>query len=716
MKSSMRFALIVIAAAGVAPRLAGQTATVALDRIRTETLAYVATTLVPGRQPGVYYDTPGGNLTPSLYASCDVALIRAVMGEDLQRTLAPAQREGWIAHVNSFARPDGTYGPNRMGHTVEHANGMVIGALGVLGGRQQYPVQFYDTFDTPEKVSAWLEGVDWKKQWQGSHRFWGGMHCFSMSRRCTPAWRDTVFKWLDANLDADNGWWRTGVPQVWPQWLGGGAHIWPIYQHHNRRFPYPERVIDHILANQKPNGEWLAYGSYMELDALYGLVYMSSLAPDYRNADILQAARRHGNGLTGRWPGFIGAKPPLHVLLGAVGAFGLLQQLLPETYLADTRWSDIFSDTRFYQTAAVEAPAADGPSSQTMGIPDLLRRVNEWQTAHPVMKADDRNWERGTWYTGVMAAWKATGDERYLRQALAWGSRHQWQVGTEPAGANRLFCAETWTGLYLAKKDQTMIDPSIRWLNTPEKNSPAGAKVWYLEGGIRYADSLFGAPTLAMLAKATGDRKYLDTMHTFFWDVHGELFDPTSGLFYRDKRFIGKTTQNGRKIHWSRGNGWVISGIARILEHLPEDDPARPRYVELFQSMAAAIARAQGSDGLWRPNLSDPDDVPLPETSGTGFFCYAIAWGINHGLLDRGIYLPVANRAWSALANAVSPDGKVRWGQPVGDSPAALKSEQTHEYVTGAFMMAGSEMLQLVRAAAQAAPAWNPRSRDHDGL
>lgn len=37
-------------------------------------------------------------------------------------------------------------------------------------------------------------------------------------------------------------------------------------------------------------------------------------------------------------------------------------------------------------------------------ITALLRKANDYQMAHPVMKASDRNWERGTWFTGVMAA------------------------------------------------------------------------------------------------------------------------------------------------------------------------------------------------------------------------------------------------------------------------------------------------------------------------
>lgn len=325
----------------------------------------------------------------------------------------------------------------------------------------------------------------------------------------------------------------------------------------------------------------------------------------------------------------------------------------------------------------------------------MLHRVNDWQIAHPRMKPDDRNWERGTWYTGVMASYKATGDNKFLQQALAWGQQHQWQVGTEKAGGNRLFCVETWAECYFVKQDKAMLAPSIERLDTAAENSPAGAKVWYFEGGRRYADSLYGASALAMLAKATGDKKYLAYMHDFFWDVQAELFDKDDGLFYRDKRFIGQTTKNGKKVFWSRGNGWVLGGIARILDYLPEGDPQRPRYVELLKTMAAAVAKRQGENGLWRPNLADPDDAPMQETSGSGFFCYGIAWGINHELLDRATYEPVARKAWAGLVKSVSAEGKVQWGQLVGDRPNGVQQQDTHEYVTGTFLLAGSEMLRL---------------------
>lgn len=344
---------------------------------------------------------------------------------------------------------------------------------------------------------------------------------------------------------------------------------------------------------------------------------------------------------------------------------------------------------------AQSAAGADELTSQAE-ILTLMHRVNQWQMKHPVMPVGNRNWERATWYTGVMAAWKETRDPEFINQAMAWGREHKWQVGTEYAGANRLFCVETWLELYFEKPDAAMIAPAVEWYVTPARNSPASATRWYLnEDDLSYIDSIYGAAGLAMLSKATKDTKYLKTMQAFFDDLTGELFDKETGLYFEETPFIARRTANGRKIYWSRGNGWVISGITRILEYLPENYPRRQEYAEILRRMSAALAKRQDSSGLWFPSLDDPKEVPQLETSGTAFFCHGIAWGINHGLLDRATYLPVVQKAWLGLVRNVSAEGKVLRGQPVDFQPHAFSNDSTHEYVTGAFLLAGSQMYRL---------------------
>jgi len=86
---------------------------------------------------------------------------------------------------------------------------------------------------------------------------------------------------------------------------------------------------------------------------------------------------------------------------------------------------------------------------------------------------------------------------------------------------------------------------------------------------------------------------------------------------------------------------------------------------------------------------------PFKETSGTSFFIYGIAYGINNGILDKKEYLPVVKKAWKSVTDEISKKGKVQWGQLVGDQPVNLSKDDSHEYVTGTFLLAASEMYKM---------------------
>jgi hypothetical protein len=303
-----------------------------------------------------------------LYSSCDLAIARTISGEDFRETLSDTQRNEWVEHINSFVikagRNRGAYS-DTYNHSHRHANGTVIGALGPLGGRQPYPVPVYKELDAPEKVEPWMEWVPWQRAWAASHHFWGGAHCFSMSKRCTREWMDAVFAWLDANLDEKAGWWRKGVPHKdRHQGLGGAVHILPIYEHHDHAFPYPEPLIDSVLAMQLPSGSWYDRPgpvdpvSYLDLDALYALIFAGKRAPDYRRGDIAAAAARYADLMEQHYAAESGSilSPGVHphTVLAFVGCMGLLNQHDPERFPASTPWTDIFSDTRLYRTDLVE--------------------------------------------------------------------------------------------------------------------------------------------------------------------------------------------------------------------------------------------------------------------------------------------------------------------------------------------------------------------------
>ena len=197
------------------------------------------------------------------------------------------------------------------------------------------------------------------------------------------------------------------------------------------------------------------------------------------------------------------------------------------------------------------------------------------------------------------------------------------------------------------------------------------------------------------LSAATGDSRYAAYAHAEFKATTDYLYDPKERLFYRDSRFFEQRDADGRKLFWSRGNGWVFAGLARVLTILPLEDPARPMYETLYREMAARLKAIQKADGYWSPALlADPTRTP-PESSGTGFFVYGVAWGVKAGLLAREDYEPVVRAGWTALARAVREDGMLGSVQQVSDRPEQVSPNDTQFYGVGAFLLAGSAVYDL---------------------
>ena len=209
-----------------------------------------------------------------------------------------------------------------------------------------------------------------------------------------------------------------------------------------------------------------------------------------------------------------------------------------------------------------------------------------------------------------------------------------------------------------------------------------------------WCDALFMAPPVwARLAKITGDPKYLDFMDQEYHATYDYLWDPEEHLFWRDSNFFEKREENGEKVFWARGNGWVFGGLALMIPDLPEAWEGRQFYMDLFKEMAAKLKRIQREDGTWSMGLlGGVEGYPIKETSGTAFYTFGLAWGINNGLLDRDTYEPVVLKAWQALTECITEEGMLGYVQPVGAAPGDSYADKTEVYGVGAFLAAGSEV------------------------
>lgn len=319
----------------------------------------------------------------------------------------------------------------------------------------------------------------------------------------------------------------------------------------------------------------------------------------------------------------------------------------------------------------------------------VVARVADWQLDHPRYRPTD--WTNAVFDVGVLAAYRTTGDPSYLAKLVQIGDRAQWRIGDRYRHADDHAIAQTYLELYRLDRDPRRFEAFQRAIDRMMAEPPDWDKA-HQTIDYWWSDALFmSPPALAKLAAVTGDRRYLDFMDRRWQEAYELLFDAKEGLFHRDLRFREESSGT----FWSRGNGWVLAGLARLLEELPTDRPSRSYYESVFVELSARVVELQGADGLWRSNLLSTASSDPGESSGTALFCFALAWGVREGLLDSSDFLPAVSNAWRALYRNVGAQGRLGWVQKPGAAPGKVSARHSEVYGSGAFLLAGEQMLAL---------------------
>jgi len=355
---------------------------------------------------------------------------------------------------------------------------------------------------------------------------------------------------------------------------------------------------------------------------------------------------------------------------------------------------DAQSDSRDGDPSTLDGSRGDGPDAAQPpfdrdAVRAILLKVAQYQLSLYTTTASN-DWIDSTFFAGLMAAYRATQNASLLAAARTWSTAHAWDLhlsAQDPRFGDNQACTQTYLEIFLLDpmpSNAVMIQKAQAAFDAMIAAPQPGRVDWW------WCDALFMAPpALARLGVATGQTKYFDFVNTMYWDSKAFLFAPAQGLFWRDSKYFNTTT------FWARGNGWVVAGIPRIVDYLPAADARRGDYVQLLQTLLAAVAPLQGSDGLWRSDLLNPNAFPNPETSGTGFLTYGTAWAVGQGLVARDVYLPIVQRAWAGLVRNVDTNGRLGYVQNTGEKPAAAGATETHPFGVGAFLLAGSEVLKL---------------------
>ncbi len=312
-------------------------------------------------------------------------------------------------------------------------------------------------------------------------------------------------------------------------------------------------------------------------------------------------------------------------------------------------------------------------------------------------------WTRGVYYEGLMALYGIYPKEEFYNYAVTWSEFHKWGMrnGNTTRNGDDQCCGQTYIDLYNICPDPAKIR-NIKvcmdmLVNTPQDDD------WSWIDAIQ-----MGMPVFARLGELTNDERYFDKMfrmYMFTRNEHGDngLFNEAEGLWWRDGDFDPPYKEpNGEDCYWSRGNGWVVAALVRILEILPEDSPYYKTYLNDYLKMMDALLPIQREDGLWNVSLHDPTNFGGKELSGTSLFVYGMAFGVNNGILPRDKFLAPMINAWNGLTNdCLHNNGFLGFVQSTGKEPkdgqpvTYDKQPDFEDFGLGCFLLAGSEIYKL---------------------
>ena len=334
--------------------------------------------------------------------------------------------------------------------------------------------------------------------------------------------------------------------------------------------------------------------------------------------------------------------------------------------------------------------------------------MNKWQDPGKAVVSPDRTrpsnlWTRGVYYEGLMALYQIDKKQKYYDYAFSWGEAHQWGLrdGFKTRDADNQCAGQTYLDLYLMDSKPEYIKDIQESVDAMVNSNKIDDWTWI--------DALqMAMPVFARLGIIHKDNRYFEKMYELYMHTKtaegGQgLYNTTEGLWYRDKDFLPPyKTPGGKSCYWSRGNGWVVAALVRVLDIMPKDAPHREEYEKTFLEMIKALPPLQRKDGFWNVSLTDESDFGGKELTGTSLFVYGMAWGVNQGLLDKKTYQPIIAMAMTAMIkDCVHPNGFLGYVQGTGKEPkdgqplSYTKEPNFEDYGLGCFLLAGSEVYKM---------------------
>jgi unsaturated rhamnogalacturonyl hydrolase len=275
------------------------------------------------------------------------------------------------------------------------------------------------------------------------------------------------------------------------------------------------------------------------------------------------------------------------------------------------------------------------------------------------------HYKDGLLFKAIYHLWQQTGDSRYWQSLAAYVDRY-----VDASGAIATYSLEEYNldqinpgkllfPLYRAT-GQECYRQAIWLLREQLRGQPRTHVGGFWHKQIypfqMWLDGIYMAsPFYAEFASTFAEPAAFDDVALQIIAIEKHTRDPRTGLLYhawdesRQQRWADPIS--GCSAHfWSRAIGWYLMALVDVLDHFPQEYPARQELLAILERTLSAVARVQDeATGLWWQVL-DQGSRPgnYLEASGTGMVVYAIAKGVRRGYLDKS-WLPTAVRGFAGL-------------------------------------------------------------------
>ncbi len=237
----------------------------------------------------------------------------------------------------------------------------------------------------------------------------------------------------------------------------------------------------------------------------------------------------------------------------------------------------LFNLLFLFCTVSTQAQTADPRIERTV---QLIERVNStWQQTHdPRVRAF---WDEAAYHTGNVETYLLLSKIPRREQTAQTFQTYidLYRIDEDSAIVARRQIYEQ------AAKDGIMVDlPMPRHYRFVERAhevmgyeaASTAHDYWW------WADALYMVmPVMTKMYKLTYSDRYLDKLYENLLYTDSIMLDAETGLYFRDGKYVypKHTTATGKKDFWARGDGWVLAGLAKVLQDLPHSW----RHYEFFK-------------------------------------------------------------------------------------------------------------------------------------